>query len=86
MAKLIRGTWVNPSPMTNVAYQQIWRSISGGPFFSIGAQIPNGSPSSFVDENGGPGFGPGLTLIYEVRAYAADGVTYATDSEQIITT
>lgn len=84
--KRIKGTWVNPDPMTNVAYQQIWRSTSGGPFAAIGAQIPNGSPASFTDENGGPGFDSGLTLVYEVRAYAADGVTYATDSEQIITT
>ena len=86
MAKLIKGTWVNPAPMTNVAYQQIYRSTNAGPFVAVGSQVQNGAPSSFEDENGGPGFDSGITLVYEVRAYASDNATYSSVSKQIITT
>ena len=84
--KRIKGTWVNPNPMTNVAYQQIYRSISPDGFIAIGSQIANGSPASFEDENGGPGFDSGITIVYEVRAYASDNTTYSSVSKQIITT
>lgn len=72
MAKIVRVTWTDPSPTTNVDHLEIWRSVNAGAAAQVGTDLALGV-QTYDDDNGGSGFADADDLDYSVRAYNATG-------------
>jgi hypothetical protein len=81
MAKIVRVTWTDPSPTTNVDHLEIWRSVNGGASAQVGTDLALGV-QTYDDDNGGTGFADSDVLDYSVRAYNSTG-QYAEVTGQI---
>lgn len=72
MAKIVRVTWTDPNPTTNVDHLEVWRSINSGAAVQVGGDLTLGV-ETLDDDNGGPGFADNDSLDYSVRAYNSTG-------------
>lgn len=72
MAKIVRVTWTDPSPTTNVNHLEIWRSTNSGAAAQVGTDLALGV-ETYDDDNGGSGFNDADDLDYSVRAYNSTG-------------